>query len=165
MGGARFGVMGLAVMGANLARNVASRGVPVAVYNRTGARTDAFIAEHGREGGFTPAKTIPEFVAAIERPRAILVMVKAGSPVDEAIAEIWPHPEQGDILVGSGTSSSEDPRRRCRELEDRGFRYLGTGVSGGEEGALKGPSIMPGGTAEAYAQVEEVLTSIAADVE
>jgi 6-phosphogluconate dehydrogenase len=165
MAGARFGVMGLAVMGANLARNVASRGVPVAVYNRTPARTDAFMAEHGAEGGFTPAHSVREFVAAIDRPRAILVMVKAGSPVDEAIAEISPHLEEGDILIDGGNSFFEDTRRRCRELEDRGFRYLGTGVSGGEEGALKGPSIMPGGTAEAYAQVEEILTSIAADVE
>ena len=152
-------------MGANLARNVASRGVPVAVYNRTAARTDAFMAEHGAEGRFTPAQSIPEFVAAIDRPRAILVMVKAGAPVDEAIAEISPHLEAGDILIDGGNSFFEDTRRRCRELEDRGFRYLGTGVSGGEEGALKGPSIMPGGTAEAYAQVEEILTSIAADVD
>jgi 6-phosphogluconate dehydrogenase len=165
MAGARFGVMGLAVMGANLARNVASRGVPVAVYNRTAARTDAFMAEHGAEGRFTPAHSVPEFVAAIDRPRAILVMVKAGSPVDEAIAEISPHLEEGDILIDGGNSFFEDTRRRCRELEDRGFRYLGTGVSGGEEGALKGPSIMPGGTAEAYAQVEDILTSIAADVD
>ena len=165
MAGARFGVMGLAVMGASLARNVASRGVPVAVYNRTTARTDAFIKAHGAEGDFTAAPGIPEFVAAIERPRAILVMVKAGSPVDEAIAEISPHLEEGDILIDGGNSFFEDTRRRCRELEGRGFRYLGTGVSGGEEGALKGPSIMPGGTEEGYAQVEEVLTSIAAQVE
>jgi 6-phosphogluconate dehydrogenase len=164
MAGARFGVMGLAVMGANLARNIASRGVPVAVYNRTAARTDAFMAEHAGEGSFTPAHSVREFVAAIDRPRAILVMVKAGSPVDEAIAEISPHLEEGDILIDGGNSFFEDTRRRCKELEDRGFRYLGTGVSGGEEGALKGPSIMPGGTAEAYHQVEQVLTSIAADV-
>jgi 6-phosphogluconate dehydrogenase len=165
MAGARFGVMGLAVMGANLARNVASRGVPVAVYNRTAARTDAFIAEHGSEATFTPAHSVPDFVAAIERPRAILVMVKAGSPVDEAIAEISPHLEEGDILIDGGNSFFEDTRRRCRELEDRGFRYLGTGVSGGEEGALKGPSIMPGGTADAYHQVEGILTSISAKVD
>jgi len=165
MAGARFGVMGLAVMGANLARNIASRGVPVAVYNRTAARTDAFMAEHGEEGRFTPAHSVPDFVAAIDRPRAILVMVKAGSPVDEAIAEISPHLEKGDILIDGGNSFFEDTRRRCRELEDRGFRYLGAGVSGGEEGALKGPSIMPGGTAEAYHQVEGTLNSIAAVVD
>jgi len=165
MAGARFGVMGLAVMGANLARNIASHGVPVAVYNRTGARTDSFMAEHASEGRFTPAHSVAEFVAAIDRPRAILVMVKAGSPVDEAIAEISPHLEAGDILIDGGNSFFEDTRRRCKELEDGGFRYLGTGVSGGEEGALKGPSIMPGGTAEAYHQVEQTLTSIAAQVD
>ncbi len=165
MPGARFGVMGLAVMGASLARNVASRGIPVAVYNRTAARTDAFMAAYATEGEFTAAGDIPQFVAAIERPRAILVMVKAGSPVDEAIAEISPHLEEGDILIDGGNSFFEDTRRRCRELEGRGFRFLGTGVSGGEEGALKGPSIMPGGAEEGYAQVEDVLTSIAAQVE
>src|SRR6202158_5176642 len=99
MAGARFGVMGLAVMGANLARNVASRGVPVAVYNRTAARTDAFMAEHGGEGRFTPARSIPDFVAAIDRPRAILIMVKAGSPVDEAIAAVWRRRAAGAILM------------------------------------------------------------------
>jgi 6-phosphogluconate dehydrogenase len=162
---ARFGVMGLAVMGSNLARNVASHGVPVAVYNRTHARTDTFVADHGGEGDFTPTRTIAELVAAIERPRAILVMVKAGSPVDEAIAEITPHLEPGDILIDGGNSFFEDTRRRCQEVEGMGFRYLGTGVSGGEEGALKGPSIMPGGTPEAYAQVEDILTSISAHVD
>src|ERR1700737_3872067 len=165
MAGARFGVMGLAVMGANLARNIAPRGVPVAVYNRTAARTDGFMAEHASEGRFTPAHSVAEFVAAIDRPRAILVMVKAGSPVDEAIAEISPHLDAGDILIDGGNSFFEDTRRRCRELEDRGFRYLGTGVSGGGGGALKGPSIMPGGTAEAYHQVEEILTAISAKVD
>src|SRR3982074_2634365 len=165
MAEARFGVMGLAVMGANLARNIASRGVPVAVYNPTAARTDAFITEHGAEGRFIPAPSAPEFVAALDRPAALLVMVKAGPPVDEAIAEISPHLEEGDILIDGGNSFFEDTRRRCRELEGRGFRYLGTGVSGGEEGALKGPSIMPGGTAEAYHQVEEILTAISAKVD
>jgi 6-phosphogluconate dehydrogenase len=162
---ARFGVMGLAVMGSNLARNLASHGVSVAVHNRTAARTDAFIAEHGREGDFTPAKTVAELVAAIQRPRAILMMVKAGQPVDEAIAGITPHLEPGDILIDGGNSFFEDTRRRCRELEGRGFGYLGTGVSGGEEGALKGPSIMPGGAPEAYAQVEPILTAIAAQID
>src|SRR5437764_11580461 len=162
---ARFGVMGLSVMGSNLARNIAAHGVPVAVYNRTGARTDTFMADHGTEGEFTPTRTVAELVGAIERPRAILLMVKAGSPVDEAIAEISPHLEPGDILIDGGNSFFEDTRRRCREVEAGGLRYLGTGVSGGEEGALKGPSIMPGGTPDAYAQVEGILTSIAAQVE
>src|ERR1700730_3493138 len=140
MAGARFGVMGLAVMGANLARNIASRGVPVAVYNRTAARTDGFMAEHASEGQFTPAHSVAEFVAALDRPRPCLVMVRAAPPVDEAIAEISPHLEEGDILIDGGNSFFEDTRRRCKELEDGGFRYLGTGVSGGEEGALKGHS-------------------------
>jgi 6-phosphogluconate dehydrogenase len=165
MAGARFGVMGLAVMGANLARNVASHGIPVAVYNRTAARTDRFMADHGAEGDFTPAHSVAELVAAVERPRAILVMVKAGAPVDEAIQEISPHLEPGDLLIDGGNSFFGDTRRRFAEVEGRGFRFLGTGVSGGEEGALKGPSIMPGGSTEAYEQVEEVLTAISAKFE
>ena len=162
MARASFGVMGLAVMGANLARNVASRGLPVAVYNRTAARTEKFIADHGGEGDFTPTQSIAELVAAIDKPRAILIMVKAGAPVDEAIQEIAPHLEKGDILIDGGNSFFGDTRRRTADLEARGLRFLGTGVSGGEEGALKGPSIMPGGTEEAYRQVEGVLTAIAA---
>ena len=165
MAKARFGVMGLAVMGSNLARNLASRGVPVAVYNRTAARTDRFVEEHGAEGDFTPAHTPAELVAAIERPRAILLMVKAGEPVDEAIAELTPHLDAGDILIDGGNSFFQDTRRRCAAVEAEGFRYLGAGVSGGEEGALHGPSLMPGGTPEAYAQVESILTTIAAQVE
>jgi 6-phosphogluconate dehydrogenase len=165
MAGARFGVMGLAVMGANLARNVASRGIPVAVYNRTAARTEKFMAEHGAEGDFTPAGSVAELVAAIERPRAILVMVKAGPPVDEAIEEISPHLESGDILIDGGNSFFGDTRRRFADLQARGLRFLGSGVSGGEEGALMGPSIMPGGAEDAYRQVEEVLTAIAAKVD
>ena len=154
--------MGLAVMGANLARNVASHGLPVAVYNRTAARTEKFMAEHGGEGDFTPAHSVAELVAAVEKPRAILVMVKAGPPVDEAIQEIAPHLEKGDILIDGGNSFFGDTRRRCAELEARGLSFLGSGVSGGEEGALKGPSIMPGGSEAAYRQVEDVLTTIAA---
>src|SRR5438105_13276603 len=165
MAGARFGVMGLAVMGANLARNVASRGIPVAVYNRTAARTEKFMSEHAAEGQFTPARSVAELVAAVERPRAILVMVKAGSPVDEAIQEISPHLEQGDILIDGGNSFFGDTRRRCADLEGRGLRFLGTGVSGGEEGALKGPSIMPGGDPQAWEEVRDILTSIAVDVD
>jgi 6-phosphogluconate dehydrogenase len=165
MAGARFGVMGLAVMGANLARNVASRGIPVAVYNRTATRTEKFMADHGSEGEFTPARSIAELVGAVERPRAILVMVKAGAPVDEAIQEISPHLEPGDILIDGGNSFFGDTRRRCADLEGRGLRFLGTGVSGGEEGALNGPSIMPGGTQDAYHQVEPVLTAISAKVD
>ena len=162
---ARFGVYGLAVMGQNLARNIASRGIPVAVYNRTASRTERFIAEHGEEGQFVPTVKIEELVAALERPRSILLMVKAGEAVDHAIGELRPHLEAGDILIDGGNSYFMDTRRRARELEAAGFRYLGTGVSGGEEGALLGPSIMPGGTPEAYEQVEPVFTRIAAQVD
>jgi 6-phosphogluconate dehydrogenase len=164
MSRARFGVFGLAVMGQNLARNLASRGVPVALYNRTAARTERMIAEHGTEGDFSPTFDVASLVAAIERPRPILMMVKAGEAVDEAIAELEPHLAPGDILIDGGNSYFGDTRRRAREVEGRGFRFLGAGVSGGEEGALHGPSIMPGGTREAYGLVDPILTSIAAQV-
>jgi 6-phosphogluconate dehydrogenase len=162
---AHFGVFGLAVMGQNLARNVASHGFPVALYNRTTARTERMLAEHGGEGDFSPAYDVASFVAAIEPPRPILIMVKAGEPVDEAIAQLVPHLEAGDILIDGGNSYFGDTRRRTREAEARGFRYIGTGVSGGEEGALHGPSIMPGGTREAYGRVEPIFTRIAAQVD
>jgi 6-phosphogluconate dehydrogenase len=162
---ARFGVYGLAVMGQNLARNIASKSIPVAVYNRTASRTEGFMAEHGQEGQFVPTFEVEELVAALERPRSILLMVKAGEAVDHAIGELRPHLQAGDILIDGGNSYFMDTRRRARELEAAGFRYLGTGVSGGEEGALLGPSIMPGGTPEAYEQVEPVFTRIAAQVD
>ncbi|MDQ6774256.1 MAG: NADP-dependent phosphogluconate dehydrogenase [Candidatus Dormibacteraeota bacterium] len=165
MAEAEFGVFGLAVMGQNLARNIASRGLPVALYNRTPVRTDRMLAEHGEEGEFLPAHDVAAFVRSIRRPRPVLVMVKAGSAVDEAIAQLEPHMERGDIVIDGGNSHFEDTRRRARELESRGLRFLGTGVSGGEEGALHGPSIMPGGTEEAYGRVEPVLTRIAAQVD
>jgi 6-phosphogluconate dehydrogenase len=162
---ATFGVTGLAVMGANLARNIARRGITVAVHNRTNAKTDEFMAEYGSEGHFVPASDMASFVAAIEPPRAILMMVKAGQPVDDVIAEILPHLDAGDILIDGGNSYFADTRRRTQEIEAKGFRYIGTGVSGGEEGALLGPSIMPGGTHEAYGLIEPVLTKIAAQVD
>jgi 6-phosphogluconate dehydrogenase len=162
---ATFGVTGLAVMGANLARNIARHGITVAVHNRTTGKTDEFVAEYGPEGSFVAAHDIGEFVAAIQRPRAILMMVKAGKPVDDVIAELLPHLESGDILIDGGNSYFVDTRRRTAEIEAKGFRYIGTGVSGGEEGALLGPSIMPGGTREAYGFIEPVLTQIAAQVD
>jgi 6-phosphogluconate dehydrogenase len=162
---ARFGVYGLAVMGQNLARNIASKGFPVALYNRTAARTERLMGEHGGEGEFVPAYGVQEFVAALERPRSILLMVKAGAPVDHAMSELRPHLDPGDIVIDGGNSFFMDTRRRAAELEAAGLRFLGTGVSGGEEGALHGPSIMPGGTPEAYEQVEPVFTRIAAQVE
>ena len=152
-------------MGQNLARNVASRGVSVAVYNRTAARTQRMMAEHGAEATFVPSYDVPSFVASIDRPRTILVMVKAGQPVDEAIAELRPHLAGGDILIDGGNSYFGDTRRRTAELEGTGLRFIGTGISGGEEGALLGPSLMPGGTREAYDHVAPVFTRIAAQVD
>jgi 6-phosphogluconate dehydrogenase len=162
---ARIGVFGLAVMGQNLARNLAAHGIPVAIYNRTAARTERLMAEHGGQGDFTPAHQVGELVAAIEPPRSILLMVKAGGAVDEAIAEIRPHLRRGDTLIDGGNSYFADTRRRAAELEAAGFSFIGMGVSGGEEGALHGPSLMPGGTREAYERLEPILTRIAAQVD
>jgi 6-phosphogluconate dehydrogenase len=161
----RIGVSGLAVMGANLARNIARRGTPVAVHNRTTARTKEFMQAHGHEGAFTAAESLEDFVAALERPRRIIVMVKAGKPVDAVIEELAPLLDEGDIIIDAGNSHFDDTRRRTAACAERGLRFMGVGVSGGEEGALLGPSIMPGGDPAAYAEVEEVLTGIAAVVD
>ena len=158
-------MFGLAVMGQNLARNVASRGVSVAVYNRTRTRTERMMSEHGGEGEFVPSFDVASFVASIDRPRMILVMVKAGPPVDDAICELRPHLSPDDIVIDGGNSYFKDTRRRSAELEGAGLRFLGTGVSGGEEGALLGPSLMPGGTQDAYRHVEPIFTRIAAQVD
>ncbi len=152
-------------MGANLARNIARRGVPVAVHNRTAARTKEFIEAYGSEGTFTAAESLEDFVAALERPRRIIVMVKAGAPVDGVIEELAPLLDEGDIVIDAGNSHFADTKRRTEACVERGLRFMGIGVSGGEEGALLGPSIMPGGDRGAYAEVEEVLTSIAAQVD
>ena len=160
-----IGVVGLATMGMNLARNLASHGVRVAVYNRTRKRTDDFMSEFGGTGDFTPAFSLEELVKALRPPRAILIMVKAGAPVDEAIDELAPLLEHGDTLIDGGNSLFHDTRRRAAAMEQRRLGFLGSGVSGGEEGALHGPSLMPGGTRESYARVESMLTAIAAQVE
>jgi 6-phosphogluconate dehydrogenase len=152
-------------MGANLARNAARKGFGVAVFNRHAERTDKLIADHGSEGRFTPAKTIPEFVAALARPRAMIVLVKAGKPVDDVIAELLPHLEEGDIIIDGGNSLFTDTSRRFHALEDKRIRYIGMGVSGGEEGALEGPSMMPGGDRDAYARIEPMVTKMAAQVD
>ncbi|WP_158813920.1 NADP-dependent phosphogluconate dehydrogenase [Methylocapsa sp. S129] len=162
---ADLGVLGLATMGANLARNAARKGFGVAVYNRHGGRTDELIADHGSEGRFTPAKTIPDFVAALARPRAIIILVKAGKPVDDVIAELVPHLEEGDIIIDGGNSLFTDTSRRFHALKEKRLRFLGMGVSGGEEGALEGPSMMPGGDAEAYARIAPMVTKMAAQVD
>ncbi len=164
-GEGHFGLTGLGVMGANLSRNVARHGIPIAVHNRTTARTERFMAEHGAEGPITGTASVPEFVAALRPPRTIMVMVKAGAPVDALIEELAPHLNPGDTIMDGGNSFFRDTQRRRAELAGRGLHFMGVGVSGGEEGALEGPSIMPGGEREAYANVEHVFTSIAAHVD
>ena len=161
----RIGVTGLAVMGANLARNIARRGVPVAVHNRTSARTKEFMEAYAEEGTFTASDSLEDFVASLEKPRRIIVMVKAGAPVDGVIEDLTPLLDEGDIIIDAGNSHFPDTNRRTKECAGRGLRFMGIGVSGGEEGALLGPSIMPGGDPSAYAEVEEILTSIAAVVD
>ncbi len=164
-GESQIGVTGLAVMGANLARNIARRGVPIAVHNRTTAKTEAFMSEYGSEGAFTAGESLEHFVDALERPRRIIVMVKAGAPVDAVIGELEPLLDAGDIIIDAGNSHFHDTRRRSDECREKGLRFIGSGVSGGEEGALNGPSIMPGGERDAYRHVEEVFTTIAAQVD
>src|SRR3954463_2895306 len=165
MGLSRIGVTGLAVMGANLARNIARHGVPVAVHNRTTARTKEFMEAYASEGTFTAAESTADLVAALEPPRRIIVMVKAGKPVDAVIEELTPLLDEGDIIIDAGNSHFPDTVRRTEECARNGIRFMGVGVSGGEEGALLGPSLMPGGDPAAYAEVEEIFTSIAAVVD
>ncbi len=160
-----FGLTGLAVMGQNLARNVAHKGFPIAVHNRTTEKTERFMEEHGSEGALVGSDSVEEFVNALQSPRAIMIMVKAGQPVDDVIAELKPLLSKGDLLIDGGNSLFSDTERRVKELEADGLLFLGTGVSGGEEGALNGPSIMPGGSEDAYKIVESIFTKIAAQVD
>ena len=160
-----FGLTGLAVMGQNLARNVAHKGFPIAVHNRTTEKTDRFMEEHGAEGQIVGSQSVGEFVDALQSPRAIMIMVKAGQPVDDVIAELKPLLNKGDLLIDGGNSLFSDTERRVKELAPDGILFLGTGVSGGEEGALNGPSIMPGGSEEAYKIVAPIFTKIAAQVD
>ncbi|WPF87076.1 decarboxylating NADP(+)-dependent phosphogluconate dehydrogenase [Cyanobacterium aponinum AL20118] len=160
-----FGVIGLAVMGENLALNVESRGFPIAVYNRTASKTEEFMATKAQGKDIKPAYSLEEFVQTLERPRKILVMVKAGAPVDAVIQQLKPLLEEGDMIIDGGNSLYEDTERRTNELEPTGLGFMGMGVSGGEEGALHGPSLMPGGTASAYQELEPILTKIAAQVD
>jgi 6-phosphogluconate dehydrogenase len=160
-----IGVIGLATMGLNLARNLASHGVRVAVYNRTRRRTDDFMAAYASEGDFLPAGSLEELAAILKPPRALLLMVKAGSAVDEAIDSLSGLLSRGDTIIDGGNSLFHDTRRRAAAAEKAGLGFIGAGVSGGEEGALRGPSIMPGGTRESYQRVAEMLTAISAKVE
>ncbi|MGH7819918.1 MAG: NADP-dependent phosphogluconate dehydrogenase, partial [Candidatus Binatia bacterium] len=160
--GQHFGVLGLGVMGRNLALNVERNGFPVAVYNRESEWTDEFLAGPARGKNVVGAKGIPEFVAALDRPRRILVMIKAGPPVDSVVQQLRPHVESGDIVIDGGNSHYADTDRRVAALEPHGIRFFGMGVSGGEEGALWGPSLMPGGDRATYRHLEPILTKIAA---
>ncbi|MFD5409114.1 NADP-dependent phosphogluconate dehydrogenase [Streptomyces nojiriensis] len=159
---AQIGVTGLAVMGSNLARNFARNGFTVAVHNRTAAKTDALVEEFGHEGSFVAAGSAKEFVDALERPRRIVVMVKAGEPTDAVIREFVPLLEEGDVVIDGGNAHFEDTRRRERELREHGLHFVGVGISGGEEGALLGPSIMPGGSTTSYASLGPLLEKISA---
>ena len=152
-------------MGQNLARNVAHKGFPIAVHNRTTAKTEAFLAEFGSEGDIVGSTSAEDFVTKLTPPRAIMIMVKAGKPVDDVIEELKPFLDKGDLLIDGGNSLFTDTERRVKELEAEGFGFLGSGVSGGEEGALNGPSIMPGGSRDAYAVVEPIFTKISAQVD
>jgi len=160
-----FGVIGLAVMGENLALNVESRGFPVAVYNRTSSKTEEFMAKRASDKNVTAAYSLEEFVKTLARPRKILVMVKAGKPVDIVIDQLKPLLESGDMIIDGGNSLYEETERRTKDLEATGLGFVGMGVSGGEEGALHGPSLMPGGTDTAYQELEPILTKIAAQVD
>jgi 6-phosphogluconate dehydrogenase len=159
---AHIGVIGLAVMGSNLARNFARHGYTVALYNRTQARTDEFMAAHGQEGDFRPSAGVQQFVQSLTRPRRVLIMVKAGPPTDATILNLTQYLEEGDIVVDGGNAFFEDTRRREADLREKGLHFVGTGVSGGEEGALQGPSIMPGGSRESYQSLGPLLETIAA---
>lgn len=158
---ANFGVVGMAVMGKNLALNVESRGYTVALFNRTTSKTEEVVAEHP-DKNFILTKTVEEFVAAIEKPRRIMLMVQAGKATDATIKSLLPHLDKGDILIDGGNTHFPDTMRRNAELADSGINFIGTGVSGGEKGALEGPSIMPGGQREAYDLVAPILEEISA---
>ena len=160
-----LGVMGLAVMGANLARNAARKGFGVALFNRHGDKTDQLVREFGHEGRFTPTKDLPAFVAALAKPRVIIIMVKAGKPVDDVIDELVPHLDPDDIIIDGGNSLFTDTNRRFESLKAKNIRFVGMGVSGGEEGALEGPSMMPGGEREAWDRIAPMVTKMAAQVD
>jgi 6-phosphogluconate dehydrogenase len=159
-----FGVIGLAVMGENLALNVERNGFPISVYNRSREKTDSFMANRAPGKNVKATYTIEEFVASLEQPRRILLMVQAGDPVDKVIQQLKPLLAPGDTIIDGGNSLYTDTDRRTKELEDTGLTFIGMGVSGGEEGALNGPSMMPGGTKAAYDNLAPILTKIAAQV-
>ena len=162
---ADIAVLGMAVMGRNLALNIESRGYTVAVYNRTANTLDAFVKNDGAGRKLIPCYTLPEIIASLKRPRRVLLMVQAGAPVDAVLAELQPLLEPGDVILDGGNSFFTDTIRRCHHAENAGLLYLGTGISGGDEGALRGPSIMPGGDKAGYDIVNPMLRAIAAKVD
>lgn len=162
---AQIGVVGLAVMGSNLARNFARNGNTVAVYNRSTDKTDKLIADHGSEGNFIPSATVEEFVASLEKPRRAIIMVQAGNATDAVINQLADAMDEGDIIIDGGNALYTDTIRREKEISARGLHFVGAGISGGEEGALNGPSIMPGGPAKSYESLGPLLESIAANVD
>jgi len=161
---ADIGLIGLAVMGENLILNMEDKGFTVACFNRTVSKVDAFIGGRGKGKNFIGCHTMEEFVNALEKPRKVMLLVKAGQPVDDFIEKVVPYLENGDIIIDGGNSHFPDTIRRCKSLEEKGILYIGTGVSGGEEGALKGPSIMPGGNPAAWPSVKPIFQAIAAKV-
>jgi len=162
---ADIGLIGLAVMGENLVLNMESKGFSVAVYNRTASKVDDFIDDRGAGKHILGAHSPAELVSLLSSPRKVMMMVKAGQAVDDTIAQLLPHLDTGDIIIDGGNSNYQDTIRRAKDLEAKGFLYIGTGVSGGEEGALNGPSLMPGGSAAAWPYVKPILQAIAAKVE
>jgi len=162
---ADIGLIGLAVMGENLVLNMESKGFTVAVFNRTVEKVDNFMNARGKGKNFIGSHSIEEFIASLERPRKVMMLVKAGKPVDDFIDLVLPHLEEGDIIIDGGNSHFPDSIRRTRYVESKGKLFIGTGVSGGEEGALLGPSIMPGGSAAAWPHVKEIFQAISAKVE
>jgi 6-phosphogluconate dehydrogenase len=162
---ADIGLIGLAVMGQNLVLNMDDHGYTVAVYNRTTSKVERFIENEAQGTRVIGTFSVEELVASLKRPRKIMIMVKAGWPVDATIEQLVPHLEQGDIIIDGGNSHYPDSIRRTKELTEKGMLFIGTGVSGGEEGARFGPSIMPGGSPEAWPHVKEIFQSVAAKVE
>ena len=160
-----IGLIGLAVMGQNLVLNMNDHGYRVAVFNRTVSKVDDFLANEAKETQVTGAHSVEEFARLLKRPRRVMLMVKAGDTVDQMIEHLLPFLEKGDIVIDGGNSHYPDTNRRTKTLNDKGILFIGTGVSGGEEGARKGPSIMPGGNIEAWPHVKEIFQSIAAKVE
>ena len=158
-------LIGLAVMGQNLVLNMNDHGFTVVAYNRTTSKVDDFLAHEAKGTRILGAHSVAEMVSKLKRPRRVMLMVKAGSAVDEFIAQLLPHLEPGDIVIDGGNSLYYDTDRRVKELEARGILYVGTGVSGGEEGARFGPSIMPGGSPSAWPHVKPIFQGIAAKVD